>query len=121
MKRVVDAIAERVAQLVLVHPPVQTQRGDDVDVVDACVSGEIEHCLDDSLAVVGRAHLGQRQADVVEGDRQLHPREQLRGQRILVVRMQQRVADRAVDVFDRGQRLGRIDRPGCDRREASRG
>ena len=109
VERVVDPVAERVAQLVLVHPAVQAERGDDVHVVDAGVGGEIEHCFDDALAVVGRAHLRQRQADIVERDRQLHPREQLRRQRILVVRVQQRVADRAVDVVDRVERLGRID------------
>ena len=83
MERVVDAIAERVAQLVLVHPAVQAEGGDDVHVVDARLGGEVEHRLDHALAGVGRAHLRQRQADVVERDRQLHAGEQQRRQRIL--------------------------------------
>jgi hypothetical protein len=58
---------------------------------------------------VSGAHLRQRQADVVERDGELHAGEQLRGQRVLLVRVQQRVADRAVDVVDRVERLGRVD------------
>ena len=57
------------------------------DVVDAGLGGEVEHGLDDPLADVGPAHLRQRQADVVEGDRQLHAREQQRRQRVLVDRV----------------------------------
>ncbi len=57
MERVVHAVAERVSQLVLVHAPVQAQRGDDVHVIDPCLGGEIEHSFDDALAVVGRSHL----------------------------------------------------------------
>ena len=118
---VVDAVAEHVAQLVLVHPAVQAEGGDDVDVVDARRGGEVEHGLDDPLAVVGAAHLRQRQAGVVEHDRQLHAGEQQRRQRVHVDRVEQRVADRAVEVVDAGQRLGRVDHPACGRRAASRG
>ena len=82
LERVVDAVAEHVAQLVLVHPAVEAEGGDDVDVVDAGRGGEVEHRLDDPLAGVGRAHLRQRQAGVVERDRQLHAGEQQRRQRI---------------------------------------
>ena len=106
VERVVDAVTERVAQLVLVHPPVQAEGGDEVHVVDAGVGGEVEHGLDHPLAGVGAAHLRQRQADVVERDRQLHPREQQRGQRILIDRVEQRMADRAVDVVDRSSGSG---------------
>ena len=121
LERVVDAVAEHVAQLVLVHPAVETEGGDQVDVVDAGRGGEVEHRLDHPLAGVGRAHLRQRQAGVVERDRQLHPGEQQRRQGIGVVRLEQRPPDRAVDVVERGQRLGRVDRPGCGRPAASRG
>ena len=100
VERVVDAVAECVAQLVLVHPSVQAERGDDVHVVDAGLGRHVEHRLDHALADVGASHLRQRQADVVERDRQLHAGEQQRGQRVLVVRVQQRVLDRAVDVVE---------------------
>ena len=53
LEGVVDAVAEHVAQLVLVHPAVQAEGGDDVDVVDAGRGGEVEHGLDHALAVVG--------------------------------------------------------------------
>ena len=83
-----------------------------MDVVDAGLGGEVEHGLDDPLADVGPAHLRQRQADVVEGDRQLHPREQQRRQRVLVDRVEQGVADGAVDVVERpaAARAGRSTR-----------
>jgi hypothetical protein len=109
VERVEDAIAQCVTQLVLVHPAVQTERGDDVHVVDACLGGHVEHRFHDALARVWPAHLRQRQADVVEGDGQLHAREQQRGQRILVVRVQQRMADGAIDVVERLQWFGRVD------------
>jgi hypothetical protein len=48
VERVVDAVAEHVAHLVLVHPAVEAERGDDVDVVDAGLGGEVEHGLDRS-------------------------------------------------------------------------
>ena len=108
---VVDAVADGVAQLGLGHAPVQGEGGDEVDVVDAGVGGQVEHRLDDPLADVGPAHRRQRQADVVEGDRELHAREQQRGQRVAVERVEQRVADGAVDVVERRQRLGRVDDP----------
>ena len=121
LEGVVDAVADGVAQLGLGHPPVQGEGADQVDVVDAGLGGEVEHGLDDPLADVGPAHLRQRQADVVEGDRQLHPGEQQRRQRVLVDRVEQGVADGAVDVVERRQRLGRVDRRGCGRPAASRG
>ena len=120
-ERVVHAVADGVAQLGLGHPPVQGEGADQVDVVDAGLGGEVEHGLDDALADVGPAHLRQRQADVVERDRQLHAREQQRRQRVLVDRVEQGVADRAVDVVERRQRLGRRRSPGCGRPAASRG
>ncbi len=92
------------AQLGLGHAPVQRQGGDDVHVVHAGVGGEVEHRLDDALADVGAAHRRQRQRDVVEGDGELHAREEQRRQRIAVDRVEQRVADGGVDVLERGER-----------------
>ena len=108
-ERVVHAIADRVAELRLGHPPVQREGRDEVDVVDAGFGGEVEHGFDDALADVGAAHLRQRQAHVVEGDRELHPGEEQLRQRVLVLGMQQRVQDRTVDVAQRLDRLGRVD------------
>ena len=64
---------------------------------------------------VRRAHRRQRQRDVVEGDRQLHPREQQLRQRVHVLRVQQRVLDRLVDVRHGRQRLRRVDDAGAER------
>ena len=108
-ERVVHAIAERVAQLGLGHPAVQGERGDDVHVVDSRIGREVEHCFDHALTHVGTAHRWQRQADVVERDRQLHAREQQLGEWVLIDRVEQRVEDRTVDVVDRIERLGAVD------------
>jgi hypothetical protein len=111
LEGVVDPVAEGVAQLGLGHPAVQGEGGDQDDVVDAGGGGEIEDGLDHPLTDVGTAHLRQRQADVVEGDGELHPRLEQRRQRVVVERVQQGVADRPVDVVDRVERLGRVDHP----------
>ena len=106
-----DAVAEHVAQFVVVHPAVQPERSDDVDVVDAGLGGEVEHGFDDALTVVGSAHLGQRQARVVEHDRELHVGAEERRERLHVDRVEQRVADLAVEVVEARQRLGWVDHP----------
>ena len=106
---VVDPVADGVAQLVLGHAPVQGEGGDELHVVDAGRGGQVEHLLDDPLADVGPLHRGQRQRDVVEGDRELHAWPQQRRQRLAVaLRVQQRVVDGAVDVVERA----RAARPG---------
>ncbi len=69
----------------------------------------VEDLLDDPLAQVGAAHLRQREADVVERDRELHAGEQQRWQRVHVDRVEQRGPDGAVDVVDGVVRLGRVD------------
>ncbi len=115
LERVVDTIADGMAQLGLGHPAMQGEGGDEMDVVDPRLGGEVENRLDHPLADVGPAHLGERQADVVEGDRQLHPREQLGAQRLGADRVVEGVADRPGDVVDRRQRLGRVDHPAAVR------
>ena len=94
LEGVVDAVADGVAQLGLGHAAMQGEGGDEVDVVDAGLGGEVEDGLDDALADVGPAHLRQRQADVVEGDRQPHPGEQQGAQRLGIDRVVEGVADR---------------------------
>jgi hypothetical protein len=83
---VVDPVADRMAELGLGHATVQGQGGDDVHVVDAGGGCGVEDRFDDALADVGSAHLGQRQAHVVEGDGELHAGEHLRRQRVVVDR-----------------------------------
>ncbi len=114
-ERVVDPVTDRAPQLGLGHPSVQCECGDELDVVDTGVGRHVEHGFDDALADVGPLHLGQRQRDVVERDRQLHPRTQQRGQRLGVERVEQRVADRTVDVVHAIERLGCVDGPGAGR------
>ena len=53
---VVHAVADRVPELGLGHAAVQGEGGDQVDIVDAGLRGDVEHGLDDPLAHVGAAH-----------------------------------------------------------------
>ncbi len=69
---VVNPIPEGVAELGLGHAPVQGEGGDEHDVVDPGIGGQVEHRLYDHLADVGRLHGRQGERDVVEADRQLH-------------------------------------------------
>ena len=98
------------AQLGLGHAPVQGEGGDEVDVVDAGRGRQVEHRLDDPLAHVGPAHRGQRQADVVEGDGELHPRLEQRAQRRGVAeRVVEGVADGGVGVVEGVERLAGVE------------
>ncbi len=115
VERPEDPLADDVPQLGRRHPPVQRVGRDDLDVVDPGLGGHGQHLLDDALAHVGRAHRRQRQRDVVEGDGQAHAGEELAGQRVVVDRVQERVADRRVGVGHRRQRLGRVDHPRAQR------
>ena len=109
---VVHPVADRVAQLVLGHAPVQGEGGDDLDVVDAGGGRRVEHRLDDALAHVGLAHLREREADVVEADGELHVGEEERGQRLRVAqRILERSGDRAVDVLHPRKRFRGVDDP----------
>jgi hypothetical protein len=108
-------LTDDVAQLLRGHPAVQRVRRDQLDVVDAGVGGHLQHLLDDALTHVGLAHRRQRERDVVEGDGQPHPGAQQLGQRLAALRVQQRVADRALDVGQPGQRLRRVDDAGAGR------
>ena len=108
-ERVVHAVADGVAQLGLGHAPVQGQGGDQVDVVDARGRGEVEHRLDHALAHVGASHRGEREADVVEGDRELHPGPEQGAERLGVAEgVVEGVADGAVDVVERVEGLARV-------------
>ena len=110
-----DARADRALELGRRHPAVQRERGDQVDVVDAGAVGALEHVLDHAAADVGQLHRRQRQADVVEGDRQLHARAQQRVQRVHAERRVERGGDRGVDVDQALQRRRRVDDPAADR------
>ncbi len=67
-----DAFTDDVAQLVLRHPPVQTKRGDDVQIIDAGLRRHVDDLLHHQLAHIGRRHRRQREREVVERDRELH-------------------------------------------------
>ena len=60
-KGIEDPVAHGMAQLGVGHAPVQAQGRDEHDVVDTAGGGEVEHRLDDALAVVGPAHRRQGQ------------------------------------------------------------
>ena len=111
---VVHAVADGVAQLGLGHAAVQGQRRDEVHVVDPGRRGQVEHGLDHPLPHVGPAHRGQRQADVVEGDGELHARLEQRAQRGRVAeRVVQRVADGGVGIVERRERLAWVEHAGA--------
>ncbi len=97
------------------HPPVQRVGHRQLDVLDAAARGELDHLLEDQLADVGALHRRQRQRDVVDRDRELHPRLQELAQRLAVERVVERVADRLADALDPGQRVGRVDHPRPER------
>ena len=109
MKRRKDALADDVAQLVFSHSPVQAQRRDDVQVVDAGLGCHVNDLFHHELAHVGRGHRRQRQGQVVEGDRQLHPASQERFERIVLQRFGDRAFDGTLGMRDRFERVGRID------------
>ena len=115
-ERVVDAVPERVAQLLLGHAAMQGQRGDEDDVVDARLCRHVQHRLDDHLADVRRLHRRQGQGDVVEADGELHAGTQECRQGVAVADgVQQRVADGPVGVVDRLHRARARKSPGCPR------
>ena len=103
------ALAHHAANLGLGHAPMERGRDDQMDVVDAVVGERLEHDVERAFADIGPAHLRQRQADVVDRDRDAHVGIELREQRIGVLGTQQRVADRGVRIGQRLQRRRRID------------
>jgi hypothetical protein len=68
---------------------------DHVDVVDAVVGQHLQHDLEQSLADVGARIDRQRQRDVIDRNRDLHPRLEQRVQRLHLLGVVQGVADRA--------------------------
>ena len=97
------------ADLVARHAAVHAGRDDHLDVVDAVIGEQLEHDREHALAHVGPAHRRQRQRDVVDRDDDLHPRAELRVERLGVVRVVDRVADRGVDVLEGGERRPRVE------------
>ena len=87
-----------------------------MNVVNAVIGQRLEHHVKHPLAQVGPLHLRQRQADVVDRDRDAHVGVELREQRVGVFRMQQRVANRYVGIGQRFKRRRRIDDPGAGRK-----
>ena len=100
---VVDPVTDGMAQLGLGHAAVQRERRDQMDVVDAGLGRQVEHGLDDALADVRSTHRGERQRDVVEGDRQLHAGEQQGRQWLGVDRFHEGPADGGFGVGQAGR------------------
>jgi hypothetical protein len=108
-------LADHPLDLGIGHPAVEAERDDDVNVVDAVVGEHLAHDLEHELPDIGRAHDRQRHRDVIDRDRDLHPRRQHRVQRIGVLGMVQRVADRRARVRHAGHRPFRVDDTRPDR------
>ncbi len=115
-ERAEDPLADDRLDLGRGHPAVQRVGDDQLDVVDAGLGGAREDGLDDPLADVGQAHRRQRQADVVEGDRQLHAGAQ-EGAAAASSRsdVEQRLDGSPGRRREAGQGLGRVDHPGAER------
>jgi hypothetical protein len=82
---------------------------DELDVVHAGLGREREDALEDHLARIGERHRRQRQRDVVDADRELHPRTELRAQRVRVLRVLECVGDRLLGVLQRVDGLRWVD------------
>ena len=96
-------------ELVFCHPAVQTQRRDDVEIVDPGFCGHVDDLFHHELAHVRRGHRRQWQREVVKGDRELHATPEQRLERIVLQRLGDRALDGALGMRDRFERVGRID------------
>ena len=114
---VVDPVTDGMAELGLGHAAVQRECRDQMDVVDAGLGRQVEHGFDDALTDVRSTHRGERQGDVVEGDRQLHAGEQQGRQWLGIDRFHEGPADGGFGVGQAGQRFGGIDDPAAPGRE----
>ena len=105
----VDALADHPADLLGRHPAVQRRRHDDLEVLHPGAGGQLDHVLEHALTHVRGHHRRQRDREVVDRDRELHPREQQLGQRLLIAgRLEQRATDLPVEVAQARQRIRRI-------------
>ena len=109
------ALANDAADLRFGHAAMQRGRDHQVHIVNAIIGKRLQHLVEKALADVGPAHLRQREAEVVDRDRDAHIGTQLREQRVLVLGMQERVANGLVGVGQRVERRRRIDHAGADR------
>ena len=112
---VVDPVADSVSKLGFGHPAMQGECRNEMDVVDACGSGNVEYLLDDPAADVGGCHRRQGQRDVVERNRQLHAGPHERSQRLAVAeRVRQRLGDFALGIAHRIEGLVGIHHTAAD-------
>ena len=109
------ALANDAADFGFGHAAMQRRRDHQMHIVNAVIGKRLQHLVEQPLADVGPAHLRQRQTDVVNRDRHAHVGTQLREQRVLVLGMKERVANRLVGVGQRVQRRRRIDHARADR------
>src|SRR4051812_28521275 len=89
----------------------ETQGGDEVNVLDALRVRLLQHLLDNQLPCVRPLHRREREGEVVEGDGEPHAGEEQLMQRLHVHRLQQRPLYRHVRVGQRLDRSGRVDHP----------
>src|SRR5581483_8719716 len=109
------ALPHRVLDLVRGHPAVQRVRHRELEVLDARSCGELDDLLEDELAHVGGPHRRQGQRDVIDRDRELHPRPEELGKRFGVQGVRDRVPDRPAHVPDPRQRVRWVDHPRAER------
>ena len=107
------ALADHPANFTLRHAAMERGRDDQMNVVHAVIRERLQHRIEHPLAQIRAAHLRQRQADIVDRDRDAHVGIELREQRIGVERMEQGVTDRRVGIGQRIERRRRIDHAGA--------
>ena len=93
----------------------ESQSGDEVDVIHAFFGKGLEDCFDDALTDVGSGHGREGQGDVVEGDGDLHPRPDGFRQGVLAQGVFQGVTYSSIGVFDGGEGGWGVDDSGPDR------
>ena len=105
---VIDLLAHHSFHFPRRHLAMEGIRNDDVHVIDTVTREHVQHDFQNRLADVGRGHRRQRKADVVNGDRDLHPGFKLREQWIATQRMIQGITNCCFairEAFDRRIRI----------------
>src|SRR5919106_800308 len=97
------------------HPAVERVRHQELHVLDATAGRQLEDLLQYQLPHVRWVHRRQGQRDVVERDREPHPRAKELRERLRTQRVHDRVPDRAADVGERRERVGRVHHPRAER------
>ena len=110
-----DAFADHPLDLVGGHSPVERDGDDEMNVLDAVPVHHVDEDFERRLTNVRSLHRRQRHAQIVNRNRHLHARLQLREERVAVVRVIERVANRRLAVGQAFDRLVRVDDARPDR------